>query len=255
MVNQEDVAVIVLAGGQGTRIRQLYPHIPKPMIPVAGYPFIEWVLRYFVCQGFRKFVLSLGYLSHVVEEYFKNRLLYKTSIITVREPTPLGTGGALLLAQQAVPYSDPLVVANGDSLVLAELTQIWSLLLNYPQVDGVIVGVRVQDASQYGSLTVTPEGFLSSFNEKRPGTGLINAGVYIFRRHILKYFPQQQPLSLELEVLPALITRGAKILVYPCEAPFLDIGTPNGVKQAENFIKKHFLGEGKNDHYKNSFPD
>lgn len=240
---KENTSVIVLAGGKGTRVRALYPDIPKPMIPVAGRPFIEWIIQYFARQGLKKFVISLGYLAHVVQEYIEQRPFDGALITTIYEPTPLGTGGAILLAQQVIPDSDPFVVTNGDTLLLTELSRIGEML-ELPWVDGVILGVQVRDVSHYGAIKTSDSGLLLGFHEKRQaGCGLINAGVYFFKRRILSYFPRRFPLSMEMEVFPALLEKGAKILVYACEAPFLDIGAPQTIHEAESYIKQYFLSE------------
>lgn len=229
---------VILAGGAGTRLRGLYAGIPKSMIPVAGYPFLEWVIRYLAGQGLRSFVISLGHLSYVAERYLAERPPDGLAIRSVVEREPLGTGGAVRLAQRSTPAVAPLLVANGDSLVLADLGGVWTLL-EQPRIDGVVVGVRVEDTSRYGALEVDGSGRLRGFYEKRSGRGMVNAGIYLFRRRLISRFPEGKPLSLEQEVLPALLERGARLMAYPCDAPFLDIGTPETVGLAEDFIRSH----------------
>jgi D-glycero-alpha-D-manno-heptose 1-phosphate guanylyltransferase len=232
---------IILAGGAGTRIRHLYPDLPKPMVPAGGAPFIEWVLRYLRTQGLRQFVISLGHLAGVAESYFASRPARDDRITTVREPAPLGTGGAFVLAAQAAAAgADPLLLANGDSLVLADLRPAWRLLAD-ESVDGVVVGLEVDDASRYGGLETAGDGRLRRFSEKRPGAGLINAGVYLFRRRLLARFPSRSPLSMEQDVFPTLLSAGARLMVHRSQAPFLDIGTPASVRQADSFVRRHFL--------------
>ncbi len=122
-------AAIILAGGQGTRIRELFPNVPKPLIPAAGEPFIEWVLRHASTQGIGRFVISLGHLAEVGQDYFRNRAPDGLTIRTVVEREPLGTGGAVEWAQRtAASNADPLVILNGDSLVLADYAPAWRLL-------------------------------------------------------------------------------------------------------------------------------
>lgn len=231
---------IILAGGQGTRIRSLYPHVPKPLIPAAGAPFVEWVLRYLLGQGVLRGVVSLGHLAEVAEAYFARRAVRQGErFMTVREPEPLGTGGAVLFAADATGDADPLVVLNGDSLVLADLEPVWRMLED-PRVDGVLLGVEVEDAARYGTLASDGAGRLVGFHEKRAGSGCINAGVYFLRRRLLARFPLMTPLSLEKDVFPLLLARGALLRVAACRAPFLDIGTPETVVQAERFLREHF---------------
>ncbi|MBL8179253.1 MAG: NTP transferase domain-containing protein [Bryobacterales bacterium] len=228
-----DLTALLLAGGFGTRIRELYPDVPKPMIPVLGEPFLEWAIRYWKRQGAGRFVLSLGHLAEVAEHYFAHR----AEVATIRETTPLGTGGAVLFAAAEAQLSDPFVVANGDSLVLADVSTALAAIAQ-DGVDGVVLGVAVEDASRYGSLAVDEAGRLLGFHEKRPGRGLINGGVYFFRRATLDRFPRKQPLSMELDVFPALLAAGADLRVVGVQAPFLDIGTPESVRQAEEFVRR-----------------
>ncbi len=232
-------SAIILAGGRGTRISHLRPGLPKPMIPVGGRPFLEWVIRHFASQGVRQFVVSLGHLAEVAESYFGERPADELSIKTVREPEPLGTGGGMLFAQQAAADADPLILANGDSLVLAPLAGAWRLLED-PTVDGVVLGLDVEDAGRYGGLEVDASGRLLRFREKQPGRGLINAGVYFFRRRLLASFPETRPLSMELDVFPELLGNGAKLMTHRCCAPFLDIGTPESLAEAEPFLARHW---------------
>lgn len=228
-----ELTAVLLAGGFGTRIRELYPDVPKPMIPVLGEPFLEWAIRYWKREGVHRFVLSLGHLAEVAEQYFAGR----TEVAMVREPQALGTGGAVsYVANQAV-LSDPFIVANGDSLVLADVSAALAAIAQ-PGVDGVVLGVEVEDTSRYGSLAVDEAGRLLGFREKRPGRGLINAGVYFFRRGTVERFPKQQPLSMETDVFPSLLAGGADLRVVGVQAPFLDIGTPESVRQAEEFVRR-----------------
>lgn len=230
---------IVLAGGQGTRIRHLCPELPKPMIPAAGRPFIEWVIRWLAAQQVSRFVVSLGHLADAAEKYLVARPRDGLQIRTVREMAPLGTGGAIALAGQVAGAAEMVVVANGDSLVLADLSPAWRML-DDASLDGVIVGLEVDDASRYGRLEVDGAGRLRGFVEKQPGRGIINGGVYLFRRRLLDRFPKQRPLSIETEVFPALLAEGGRLAVHACRAPFLDIGTPESLAQADHFIQTHF---------------
>jgi D-glycero-alpha-D-manno-heptose 1-phosphate guanylyltransferase len=232
-------AAIVLAGGQGTRIRHLYPDLPKPMVPAAGRPFLEWVLRWLGQQGVERSIVSLGHLASVADDYLRGRPADRLRIQTVREPRALGTGGAVAWACAAID-AEIIVVTNGDSLLLADLAPAWKLL-NDTSIDGVVIGLEVDDAARYGRLQVTSDGRLLRFSEKQPGRGLINGGVYLLRRSLIDQFPRQRPLSMETDVFPALLARGVRLAVKACRAPFLDIGTPESVVEADRFIQQHFL--------------
>jgi D-glycero-alpha-D-manno-heptose 1-phosphate guanylyltransferase len=234
------LSVILLAGGFGTRLRSLHRDLPKPMIPIGGEPFLEWVLRYWKRQGIDHAVLSLGHLAHVAQDHFARYPPEGLRIETVIESDPLGTGGAVRYAAQSAAgrLSNPFFVANGDSLVAAELEPALQLLED--GADGVLLGVSVPDASRYGTLVLDGGNRLLRFGEKQQGSGVINAGVYLFRRHLLDWFPPQTPLSMEVDVFPALLARAADLRVAICQAPFLDIGTPESLAQAESFLQANF---------------
>jgi D-glycero-alpha-D-manno-heptose 1-phosphate guanylyltransferase len=230
---------IVLAGGFGTRLRSVYPDLPKPFVPVAGKPFIEWIIRYWSRHGIHKFVISLGHLADVGESYFRGRPDDGLEIRTICEQAPLGTAGAVLHACREVPEADPVLVANGDSIFLADLAPVWTHLTSH-YFDCAILSVIVSDAGRYGSLRVSEDGTVLGFYEKRPGQGTINAGVYVFPRRTLERFPPKLPLSMETDVFPHLIGSGARILACAASAAFIDIGTVPDLERATAFIQTEF---------------
>ena len=117
----EGACAVVLAGGVGSRIRHLYPNLPKPLIPVAGRPLLRWICDFWIRQGVRQLVLSLGHMAPVAEQAIAEWNWPGVEALSVREEAPLGTAGAVRFAAAAVPNADPLVVLNGDSLLVAPL--------------------------------------------------------------------------------------------------------------------------------------
>jgi len=227
---------VVLAGGLGTRIRHLLPELPKPLAPVAGRPFLEWVVRYLHRQGVQRIVLSTGYFSDKVEQFAGELGIPGLDIACIQEAVPMGTAGGFLNALNGSgdDFSDTLVL-NGDSLVLAEIAPLLRAL-DDGETDGALLGVRVADTARFGTIDFDDGGFLRGFAEKRSGAGLVNGGVYLFRRVVVARFPDARPLSFEYDVFPALLAGGARIRVVPCDAPFLDIGTEESLAQAGAFI-------------------
>ncbi|MCS6814440.1 MAG: nucleotidyltransferase family protein [Cyanobacteria bacterium] len=231
-----EIIAVILAGGLGTRVQHLLPGIPKPMAPVAGKPFLEWVVRYLANQGIQRVVLSVGYLADVIEDHFLPQPVLGVHITCSRELEPLGTAGGFLNAVAQMPeHPTAWLVLNGDSLVCTQLTDLSACLLD-PTVDGAILGVEVDDRSRYGGLAQDPQGNLVGFTEKCPGAGLINAGVYLLKHGLLLKFPQIRPASFEYDIFPALIARSVKLRIHTITAPFLDIGTPESLPQRERFI-------------------
>ncbi len=235
----ESVTAVVLAGGLGTRVAHLLPGIPKPMAPVAGRPFLDWVVRYLARQGVRRMVLSTGFLADSVERHFAAQPVEGVAIRCIAEPRPLGTaGGFRHAARQVTPRPPAWLVLNGDSLALAALAGLFAGLSD-PAVEGGLLGVSMPDASRYGTLEFDADGALRRFLEKRPGAGVINAGVYLLRDSLVQTFPERDPLSFETDVFPACLARRGVMRVEVVEAHFLDIGTPDSLPQAENFIRRN----------------
>jgi D-glycero-alpha-D-manno-heptose 1-phosphate guanylyltransferase len=235
----EHVTAVVLAGGLGTRIKSLYPDLPKPMIPVNGKPFVEWVLRYLFKQGVRRAIISSGYRAEVIEKYAAGQPVAGMQVDCVAEPEPLGTAGGFLHAASSVPKSPAgWLVLNGDSLLLADLG-VPAQIMNEPTVQAVVTGIEVPDTSRYGKLRFDSNGQLLQFAEKEPGKGVVNAGVYFFKNTALLMFPAQRCLSFEKDVFPALLRKEACIKVYLASGAFLDIGTPESLAQADSFIRQN----------------
>ena len=238
-VEWNQIAAVVLAGGFGTRVQHLLPDVPKPMAPVGGRPFLEWVVRYLAKQGVRQVVLSTGYRAEVIERHFASEPVTGMRCLCVREEQPLGTaGGFLHSANTSALQPTAWLVLNGDSLALADLDPL-RRALDDPALAGAILGRAVEDASRFGTLATDGRGDLARFDEKRPGRAVINAGVYLLRHELLARFAAQRPLSFEHEVFPALITAGALVRVHAVACPFLDIGTPETLPEAEAFVRGH----------------
>jgi len=233
------VVAVVLAGGFGTRVAHLLAGVPKPMVPVAGKPFLEWVVRCLARQGIPKAILSTGHLGDVVESHFRAQPVAGVVTRCIAETQPLGTAGGFLNAARLSGETPAAwLVVNGDSLVFANLA-LAVAELNHRAVAGVIIGCTVADASRYGTLAIGSAGELRGFLEKRPGKGVINAGVYLLRHSLVRQFPETLPLSFEQEVFPQLIARGSLLKVCAVDAPFLDIGTPESLREAQSFVEQN----------------
>lgn len=234
----KDAPLVLLAGGKGTRISALFPDIPKPLIPVAGQPFIEWVIRFFSTQGFKSICVSLGYKAEVAEVFLDERQpIANEKVSYVRESVPLGTGGGLFYALSRLkgPSRDLVFVANADSLVLSSLDGLRGALQN-PAIDGAVAGLEVEDTSRFGSLEITDDAMLRGFREKIPGRGVINAGIYGFRLRCLQHSSLKGHFSLESDLLPDLVMQ-KNLKFVKVQGPFIDIGTPESCTEAGHFIE------------------
>jgi D-glycero-alpha-D-manno-heptose 1-phosphate guanylyltransferase len=233
------ITAVILAGGFGKRVAHLLPDLPKPMAQVNGKPFLEWVVRYLAAQNIHRVVLSTGHRAAVIEQHFRSHPVTGVNVSWVPELQPLGTAGGFLNAIRQV--KDPpaaWLVLNGDSLAAAPLDALIQPLAD-PEIAGAILGVPVAEASRYGTILQNANGELAGFNEKKPGAGVINAGVYLFRAPTIGPFGNSRPLSFESDVFPGLIVQGVRLKVCVTDAPFLDIGTPESLPLAEEFIRRN----------------
>jgi NDP-sugar pyrophosphorylase family protein len=190
-------------------------------------------------RSIRRVILSTGHLAEAVERHFHSQPVNNVRVTCVPETNPLGTAGGFLNAiRGATEKPAAWLVLNGDSLAPAPLAQMFQLL-DDPDCDGAILGVHVADASRFGTILPSANGDLTGFSEKKPGAGIINAGVYLFRPATIERFPKKTPLSFETEVFPALVADKIHLKACVTDAPFLDIGTPESLGQAERFVGQH----------------
>lgn len=222
---------IVLAGGFGTRLRQVVADAPKPMAPVAGRPFLEILLGSLAQKGFSRVVLSLGFMAEKISGHFGPRFA-GLDLAYVVEDTPLGTGGATRLAAAACTQ-DHVFVFNGDTYLDIEiglLEQQWQARRH-----SIVVARQVPDTARYGRLVVDGDR-ITSFAEKGiTGPGLINAGCYVLSRDALVRFPVNQAFSIETDYLVPEVARGM-VEVFVTKGVFIDIGIPEDYSRAQTLL-------------------
>lgn len=233
MGDLSNITAFVLAGGMGTRLRSAVADRPKVLAPVLGRPFLAFLLDRLADVGIRHTVLGTGYMADAVEDAFGDahegmRLSYS------REPEALGTGGALRLALPQLS-SDPVLVLNGDSYFSADLVA-FARAFDECGARAALLRTEVPDVSRYGQVHAASDGRLRRFEEKGSavGHGWINAGMYLFRRALLRALPKDRSVSLEKEVFPSLIGDG--LYAFSQQGRFIDIGTPESYAAAEAFF-------------------
>ena len=231
---------VILAGGLGTRLRAVCPNRPKPLVPVLGKPFLDWLLIYLRASGFRCALIATGYRADEFRAYNGSGHVPGLELRTIAEPQPLGTAGAFCHAVEEAGLGDNLMVLNGDTLVLTALEPMLQEFLCGSE-KAAIVAVEVPDAQRYGTLEVQLDGTIRGFREKQPGKGFVNAGIYFLGRELVAQLPRQRPLSFELDVFPHLLASGHRIRAHCCAAPFLDIGVPEDLASAPAFLRAHFF--------------
>lgn len=227
------VTAVVLAGGLGTRLRDVVADRPKVLAEFHGRPFLAYVLDALADAGIPRAVIATGYLGAMVREALGDRH-GAMEVVYSEEPTPLGTGGAIRLAWARCSGETALVL-NGDSLCEASLM---GLLDRHAAVvaAGTLLLTRVEDSSRYGSVALDEHGAVTRFEEKRAGgaPAWINAGVYAFSAALIESIPVATHVSLERDVLPAWVGRG--LYGFAGSGRFLDIGVPADHARAADFL-------------------
>lgn len=225
---------IVLAGGLGTRLRNMVPNLPKPMAPIAGRPFLEILLDSLAAKGFDHVILSLGFMAEKISSHFGNRFANMDLTYAV-EQEPLGTGGALRLAMNHC-RNDHVFIFNGDTFLDLEIDAVeqqWSRH-HHP----IIVGRMVPDTARYGRL-LTDNGRVVGLSEKGiAGPGLINAGCYVFNIHQLNGFSLNLPFSLESDYL-AIAVNKQRLDIFVTTGHFIDIGVPEDYRRAQSELAQY----------------
>lgn len=224
---------IVLAGGFGTRLAHVVPDVCKPMAPVAGRPFLRFIMDQLAAAGFDRVVIADGYRREQIEDFFGPA--YRGMAIEYSpEETPLLTGGAVKRALDRCE-SDWVFVLNGDTWLDADFESMEAAAANVSDsVSAVIAVKRMCDFERYGTVDVDADGVLAAFHEKRPcEEGLINAGVYLLRRDALDDMPEK--FSLESDYFERTVGDGA-LRAVECSGGFIDIGVPEDYELAQTML-------------------
>jgi D-glycero-alpha-D-manno-heptose 1-phosphate guanylyltransferase len=235
------ITAFVLCGGLGTRLRPVVSDRPKSMALVGGVPFLQLLLERVRSQEVDQVILGTGYMAEQIEAFFRRGQDLALRISYSREREPLGTGGALKLAEPIL--SDPILVLNGDSFVEWSLTAILELFTKRAAA-AVIVLQAVPDVARYGSVTIDADGRVTEFVEKgtRTGAGLINAGVYLLRKEMVSALPAGRAISLEKEVFPQQLN--GKVYGLVSNGLFIDIGIPADLERARTVLGPRLVQAG-----------
>lgn len=223
---------IVLAGGFGTRLREVVADLPKPLAPVAGRPFLAWILDTMAGAGMRRIVLATGYMSEAVERFAGHRW-EGVELAYSREDSPLGTGGAVRRAARQLDDGGTHIV-NGDTFLRYDPAALEAATVAAGGDAGVALA-RVDDVSRYGAVDVA-DGRVHRFQEKGgAGPGLVNAGCYYLSARALDGLPRKDAFSLEREVLEPMAASGG-LVAFDDTSGFIDIGVPEDYHRAQGLF-------------------
>jgi D-glycero-alpha-D-manno-heptose 1-phosphate guanylyltransferase len=226
-----DPPVLLLVGGMGTRLRPVLSDKPKPLAPIGEISFLELLVLQVRSQGLRNLVMCTGFEADQIHREFDAGQKWDVNIKYSREARPLGTAGAIKLAEHFLQESGDFVVMNGDSFLEIDLRK----LIRFHREQGGLATIAVRhvsDAARYGTVQIDAQSRVTRFSEKMgiAAAGLINGGVYVFNREVLNHIPEG-PASLEKDVLPTASNQG--IFALEQNGMFIDIGTPEDYARAQ----------------------
>src|SRR6185436_17007172 len=215
--------LLVLAGGFGTRLRSIVSEVPKPLAPVGGRPYLHHLIETWWEQGIMKLTFLLHHQADLIKAFLEQRKnetgLRIWQIVTLTEPRPLGTGGAVAYAIRQRHLEGSFLVANADTWLGTGIQEVWSAPVPAMGV------VQVGNSERYGSVRIE-QGRVVAFQEKQNsvGPGWVNAGLYHLQAGWLDDW-NGLPFSLERELFPKLAANG-QLQAVPLETDFIDIGIP-----------------------------
>lgn len=230
-------AMVIMAGGMGTRLRPHTENCPKPLLPVAGKPMLEHIIDRAKLEGFNHFVLAIHYLGHMIEDYFGGGARLQVQIDYLREQSPLGTAGALGLLEPRPQI--PFVVTNGD--VLTDIR--YSELLDFHIRHGAAatMAVRVHEWQHPYGVVQTQGVNIVGFEEKPVARTHINAGVYVLDPHALGELGANEHCEMPT-LFARLQAKDQRTVAYPMHEPWLDVGRPQDYEHADKAVMRGETG-------------
>lgn len=211
--------VVIMAGGLGTRLKELTHETPKPMLMVGGRPLLEIIVRRFVDQGFRHIWLAVNYHAEQIEKHFGDGSAFGAEVNYLREDKRLGTAGALSLLPQA-PVT-PLLVTNADLLVTIDYGEI--LDAHVASGAAATMGVREYEYQIPYGVVRTTEDQIAGLEEKPVHQALVNAGIYVLVPEVLRHVPDNTFFDMP-ELFAAVIGTGKSARYHRIDGYWLDIG-------------------------------
>ena len=226
---------VVMAGGEGSRLRPLTVGRPKPMVPVVNKPVMQHILELLKRHGYTDVVVTLQYMADYIQDYFGNGQTYGVKIQYAVEEAPLGTAGSVRNASAQLDKADPILVISGDALTDFDLPRIvaWH---RQRKALATMVLYRVPNPLEYGVIVTDDEGRVTRLHEK-PSWGevisdTVNTGIYVFDPSILDLIEPGRSVDWSKDIFPLLLEKGAPLYGYVAEGYWCDIGNLTEYRRA-----------------------
>lgn len=233
-----DNEIILMAGGFGKRLNELTENCPKPMLKIGAKPILETIIDNFIEAGFYKFTISLGYLAHMISDYFGDGSKWGVEITYVHETEPLGTAGALSLIKKRP--KKPFLIMNGDLLTRVDFKNL--LKFHGEQHSIATMCVRGFEHNIPYGVVKTKDHTIISLEEKPIQSVLVNAGIYVLEPECLDYIPKNQFFNMT-SLFEKLIEEKKKPAAFPIHEYWIDIGQPDEFNRADSDYFHIFEGK------------
>jgi len=232
------VQAVILAGGLATRLRPLTKTVPKAMVPVNGRPFLAHLLELLGNSGITDVVLCVGYMGDQIKEYVRRGEKFGMKIRFGEEKGELlGTGGALKHAEDFL--NERFFVINGDTYLPISYNEVDEAFLRAKSKGLMVVYDNREDTGVNNNVDINENLVVTKYEKGHGGHDLkyVEAGVLVFQRDVLTFIESGYPVSLEKSIFPTLIEQG-ELAAYVTEQRFYDIGTPRGLREFKEFLRK-----------------
>ncbi|MCS7221682.1 MAG: sugar phosphate nucleotidyltransferase [Anaerolineae bacterium] len=231
---------VILAGGRGTRLAPYTTVLPKPLMPIGDRPILEIILYQLKQHGFTDITIAVGYLSHLLEAYFGDGSRFGITIRYSHEDQPLGTAGPLALISNSI-LNEPFLVMNGD--VLTDLNFSSMYRQHCDENAAITIGLYLKEMRiDFGVLQVSDDRRVISYVEKPSFPYMVSMGVYVLSPKVLEFIPKGQRFDFP-DLVNLLLERGEKVMGYPFQGEWLDIGRPEDYARAAERLHSLSLAE------------
>ena len=225
---------IILAGGRGTRLAPYTSVLPKPLMPIDGIPILEVIVKQLVHFGIKELIFTVSLQSEpLLSAYFGDGKRYKTHILYSREEKPLGTAGPLSVLKD---LPETFLVMNGDILTTLD----YQKLIQYHRRQNAMVTIAMNQKKirlELGVMEFNRNHRLTRYVEKPTLSYSVSMGIYVFEKRILQWIPKKQYFDFP-ELIQKLIKQGEKVICYPSDDFWLDIGGHEDYEEAQKKFQK-----------------
>lgn len=220
---------VILAGGEGTRLRPYTFVVPKPLLPVGHKPVLQIIIEHLCSHKVKEIFLAIGYLGELIEAYFGDGERYDVNITYLREVKPLGTAGSLRLLGDRLSSGEDFILMNGDILTKLDFARM--VQVHRSRQADVTVGVRrLEERSPYGVLHMRDD-VLVAIEEKPTRVSYVNAGIYVLNQRVVSDIPEDTFYTMP-DLVNGRLQRGQRVEVFHINEPWLALEHPQHLEEA-----------------------